>query len=103
MPMPTAAVASSSPIGFSKICGLPISSSSEHTKLHCKPAIASSKSELFGGAVCVNLGARSNGRGRLPASRVVSPKAVSDSSPSLTCLDPDASSVYSLSLSHLCD
>ncbi|KAL1537191.1 glucose-1-phosphate adenylyltransferase [Salvia divinorum] len=48
------------------------------------------KSELFGGAVRVSGGGR--GRGRLRAARVVSPKAVSDTSSSLICLEPDASS-----------
>ncbi|KAK6154578.1 hypothetical protein DH2020_008826 [Rehmannia glutinosa] len=64
-----------------------------NNKLHCKPTVSFSKSELFGGCVCVNLNessGRGNGRGRLPAGRVVSPKAVSDSSSSQTCLDPDA-------------
>lgn len=100
-----ATVASSSPIGFRKYCGLPLSSSSELSgqgKSHCKPTISSSKSELFGGDVCLNLEksrGRGNGGGRLPAARVVSPKAVSDSISSQTCLDPDANSVCSLSLS----
>ncbi|KAL0398926.1 UNVERIFIED_CONTAM: Glucose-1-phosphate adenylyltransferase small subunit, chloroplastic [Sesamum radiatum] len=88
-----AAVASSSPIGFTRVSGLHVSSSSEisgQTKLHCKPTISSSKSELFGGAVSVNLG-NNSGRRRLPAVHVVSPRAVSDSNSSQTCLDPDAS------------
>ncbi|KAL0306047.1 UNVERIFIED_CONTAM: Glucose-1-phosphate adenylyltransferase small subunit, chloroplastic [Sesamum radiatum] len=88
-----AAVASSSPIGFTRVSGLQFSSSVEisgQTKLHCKPTISSSKSELFGGAVSVNLG-KNSGRRRLPAAHVVSPKAVSDSNSSQTCLDPDAS------------
>ncbi|KAK6133139.1 hypothetical protein DH2020_033178 [Rehmannia glutinosa] len=91
-----AAVTSSSSIRFKKVCGRPVSSSSVvrmNNKLHCKPTVSFSKSELFGGCVCVNLNessGRGNGRGRLPAGRVVSPKAVSDSSSSQTCLDPDA-------------
>ncbi|XP_042028167.1 glucose-1-phosphate adenylyltransferase small subunit 2, chloroplastic [Salvia splendens] len=47
------------------------------------------KSELFGGALRVSGG---GGRGRLRAARVVSPKAVSDTSSSQICLEPDASS-----------
>ncbi|KAG6392435.1 hypothetical protein SASPL_146654 [Salvia splendens] len=57
------------------------------------------KSELFGGALRVSGGGGGGGRGRLRAARVVSPKAVSDTSSSQICLEPDASSVLSLSLS----
>lgn len=44
------------------------------------------------------IGSRGNAKAKLSGARVVSPKAVSDTSSSLTCLDPDASSVRSLSL-----
>ncbi|KZV51254.1 glucose-1-phosphate adenylyltransferase [Dorcoceras hygrometricum] len=92
-----AAVASSSPIGFKQICGFSVSSSFDsngHGKLQFKPGISASKSDLFGGSVNVNCreSSRVNGRRRMSVTRVVSPKAVSDSSSSQTCLDPDASS-----------
>lgn len=94
--MPMAAVASSSLTGFKNF--------SRQNKLHYggfKSTIASSKSELFCGSIDFHLKEitrRCNGSRRLPVSRVVSPKAVSDSSSSQTCLDPDASTVLSHSL-----
>ncbi|KAL0321024.1 UNVERIFIED_CONTAM: Glucose-1-phosphate adenylyltransferase small subunit, chloroplastic/amyloplastic [Sesamum radiatum] len=99
-----AVTSSSSPIGFKKIYGLSRSSSSElsgRNRSQCKPAICSSNSEMFGGSVsvCVNLRGSNgggNGRGGLRSVPVVvSPKAVSDSSSSQTCLDPDTSTVKS--------
>ncbi|KAL0310810.1 UNVERIFIED_CONTAM: Glucose-1-phosphate adenylyltransferase small subunit, chloroplastic/amyloplastic [Sesamum angustifolium] len=94
-----AVTSSSSPIGFKKIYGLSCSSSSQlngRNRSQCKPAICSSKSEMFGRCVsaCVNMrgsNAGGNGRGGLRSVPVVSPKAVSDSSSSQTCLDPDTS------------
>ncbi|KAL0407169.1 UNVERIFIED_CONTAM: Glucose-1-phosphate adenylyltransferase small subunit, chloroplastic [Sesamum latifolium] len=96
-----AVTSSSSPIGFKKIYGLSCSSSSElsgRNRSQCKPAICSSKSEMFGGRVSVGVNLRGgsngggNGKGRLRSVPVVvSPKAVSDSSSSQTCLDPDTS------------